>query len=1739
MKTIYFILLLVKISSSLKNRTIFKFLKCFTNTETITLTNHMFPSDEFTLSMWIRADEFYNLSDFQIFSQIDSVGNSIIINSQKSVNYYELTYDVTVLGNINYGTGLNEIDIDSKTDFYLSWKHLTISYKKIDAISAHSYVYMDILGYKLLNFIFDFNDLDFLLCKNVENPGLLYYADIMIFDTYFSTELDFQSLIFYPYLEIGVFNLLSKDNKNRLFYKNLKSSHISPKLKILKKNPGALAENDVEKFSYQLNFEKKFFEFEIKYYSLINNSYVITTKILLIRPENTVENYCLYSRISSTTNPLENTFTSGKLGFFLKIDNQNLTLNLKLNNIIELTLSDTFYTTTELLISMYISKGINFLLSPNYTSNISNVKIAYNDSFVKYEINKNLDLSIFNYEDKHIFGYSDNLLNNYSNLFFLEYLVRVGQQWNMDAEVFDSLNNDCVVSNFPQFSTKLLNDPDITTELVTVNEGNINSSWCGLVDSPNCDLLGANELQISCFSKHLLYNNDNYHTCQDTFLTENIYYCDPSSLNVINIDFIGNTISTSALNNINTNLFINGIDLGNEFSVIISLDISSQGINFKFQKSFLSLIDKFLTIEFFQYFFINFPQSTFTYKLYWEYVQTSDYIELDLYDICIQNVLFYKESNFISNCVGTCGLEFYKDELDICVKCEDNCLECENSTCLSCGIGYYLYHNICVLTNATCIDLFQNCNQCDLIDIFKCVGCETNYHFIISKDSCGLNCLLSIPNCNFCKVGIEDECDICNNLYSIENGLCVLNCFSDPNAATCDSIDVSTIESCAFGYNVNLISNTCDVSPICYYSDLNCLACDTIDVSKCILCQPGFSLVNFFCEKNCILNENIIECCKKDITLIKICQEDYSVDFINNECVLVCPDNCKECIKRGFEIICIQCNDSFFLNGINCIPDYCISDFCINCETDYTLECEKCLNCDDKEIFFCENILHSCDTCIRTKQEYQCMKCNEGFYLSNNCLETETIIFNNNTITTTGSEVIEKNCLESYNLINGVCDKESNNCDIGCYRCFEVSLICLECNNELKYEKESNKCLGNPTKINILDEPLIKYFDFSNYECNEHFNNITYIKEINETFYQTNFDYEVKKNTEIQNYIVNCRENREECGDLVDEIEIKDFEGCDKVNKIINEVIYNEYTNITYMVSDNYCSNNKEEYFCYDKEINCLNENCTDYKKSKICHKHKNIEICQEKYSNVRYENLKFLEIFNYFEYCQINKRYYMEWRKECRQECEFKLEKKIKKNIINSLQNSKVIFDFNNLKASIPYYINIKYKDRGEKVEIKINEKYKNATFYIQPKHIGKASNCSLHDPIEMNIINDKFFKINPFVLDIVKNFDAVISISIFVLNLIFPQFLTMEIIELLQFNEFFLYLYFLDLDGGSFFNFFSSTFAQKPDNDLFLIKENEYFEYQVFMNKFEKLVISSVINYSLFIFIAVIIFFRAAYHFASPKINKIIRKMTKTSKSEYDKLVGIKRKLLQIKVFLLTVNYKNHIHKFYTVIWDMNLLKIPAYLIIFTWKIKFFFFPINLVTIFYFIFFIGFFFYNFTIIIEYFQLRSFSMSERILIIKNRNFMDENYYLLFQAVIFRVLMIVQIFFIILFSNHTFFVIFFVIFLRILNFSLNIYFSNKYIKKIVYIKIFSLFVFLTWISLVFVVNLMNLTSLNVFLNTTYIMSNILKVFETIGIVFFIRKLKKLDMESLYAQDKRDKDAKKSKDKKSKLKLTVE
>jgi hypothetical protein len=121
---------------------------------------------------------------------------------------------------------------------------------------------------------------------------------------------------------------------------------------------------------------------------------------------------------------------------------------------------------------------------------------------------------------------------------------------------------------------------------------------------------------------------------------------------------------------------------------------------------------------------------------------------------------------------------------------------------------------------------------------------------------------------------------------------------------------------------------------------------------------------------------------------------------------------------------------------------------------------------------------------------------------------------------------------------------------------------------------------------------------------------------------------------------------------------------------------------------------------------------------------------------------------------------------------------------------------------------------------------------------------------------------------------------------------------------------------------------------------------------------------------------------------------------------------------------------------------------------------------------------------------------------------MEENFYLLTNSVCYRFFIFLQIFIIIFFCDYPTFVLLSILILRISEFCLNIYFSNKNTKKIILIKIFSLTVFFTWILLCIIQNFFQIGFLNILLNCTYIVSNVFKFIEIIIVIFMVRKLSK-------------------------------
>ena len=134
----------------------------------------------------------------------------------------------------------------------------------------------------------------------------------------------------------------------------------------------------------------------------------------------------------------------------------------------------------------------------------------------------------------------------------------------------------------------------------------------------------------------------------------------------------------------------------------------------------------------------------------------------------IANCLSYIDTNK-EFCVE-CDIGYGIKSDNTCMKCPDNCADCNETGCTSCMDGTMHEDYSCNGQGKACSD--SNCIVCDFTD--TCKQCKEG--FSIGKDS---KCSIGIKNC--LKLDENDKCEVCNAGYYItDKNECVI--FEAPTA---------------------------------------------------------------------------------------------------------------------------------------------------------------------------------------------------------------------------------------------------------------------------------------------------------------------------------------------------------------------------------------------------------------------------------------------------------------------------------------------------------------------------------------------------------------------------------------------------------------------------------------------------------------------------------------------------------------------------------------------------------------------------------------------------------------------------------------------------------------------------------------------------------------------------------------------------------------------------------------------
>ena len=684
-------------------------------------------------------------------------------------------------------------------------------------------------------------------------------------------------------------------------------------------------------------------------------------KIQKVKGENF--NFLIYGRASNNLDIKNHrpdkinifiTFTNGTADLF---GLQNYNIIHEVNNINLSTYTVTFINSTHLTSAITIKNKLNITYPYVKDSKLSNIIFKdgiYNNDEQIFET----DYSIFENNDQHFFGIQKNIYEDLGFFTILEYSIHKSYfQIHINNL---TLNNDYFINplldNFLRF-----NEND--TENIVFNSGNETypfNSYCSK-GCAKCDLTNKN--CFYCFNRGILnitsncsYNCDVLTNNYNSYLSE----CESlDNMNLINITFDENKISSTSLNNIKQ-IFDTKNKNGSEFLIIIKQNIDINPENQYFSEiTFTTHINKNLNINSFDTYFNNKPRHN-SFKINWYFyykiINIIDYKDIQLYGKCLDPTKkFFPTSNNRGNCVINCGLGFYNNLNNICIKCFQNCETCDENNCLTCKKTHLLYKGICVSSGFNCLDI-EFCNRCDALDGTLCVECDSNYQIFKQKCLQMSICRNGDINCSICSLD-QIICLACNINYTLYQGTCLenTNCLiKDPNCFSCNLLEKNNCSICLPNYT--LYQGTCLGNINCLIKDPNCFSCNSLEKNNCLTCKENYTVKNGICleNSNCLLND----------------------------------PNCNTCYLDNFKI-CANCNLNYTLQKGICIhKTNCLLNirFCKTCQI---LDQTKCLDCINNYYFFsgtcliqsdCLTLIENCVLCFLNDKTI-CEKCKKGFFL--------------------------------------------------------------------------------------------------------------------------------------------------------------------------------------------------------------------------------------------------------------------------------------------------------------------------------------------------------------------------------------------------------------------------------------------------------------------------------------------------------------------------------------------------------------------------------------------------------------------------------------------------------------------------------------------------------------------------------------------------------------------------------------
>ncbi|KPP76934.1 hypothetical protein Z043_103678, partial [Scleropages formosus] len=289
-------------------------------------------------------------------------------------------------------------------------------------------------------------------------------------------------------------------------------------------------------------------------------------------------------------------------------------------------------------------------------------------------------------------------------------------------------------------------------------------------------------------------------------------------------------------------------------------------------------------------------------------------------------------------CYKNCPEKTYSDEDSMtCNKCDDNCVNCDDSGCYWCEDDFFLSDDRCVQKceegfygdkeSQTCEPCHRDCKTCEGPDFDDCDSCEEDAQLrggecVVAQKSCAENAFL-----NGWFLTLQQRC----------RKTCPEGSFANRTRGHCEDC----LPGCA----------------LCHDGTL-CLRCKT-DTENPLFLQDGQCVTR--CERGYAEEGTCRSCapecasCEGPATHCNSCLEPFLLH--KNECRDICPPAyfpqegqchrcskaCSQCIEGG---LCKECRKNFFLHEDSCAAD-CPVGFYPEVDQRECLQCHKlCDSCD-------------------------------------------------------------------------------------------------------------------------------------------------------------------------------------------------------------------------------------------------------------------------------------------------------------------------------------------------------------------------------------------------------------------------------------------------------------------------------------------------------------------------------------------------------------------------------------------------------------------------------------------------------------------------------------------------------------------------------------------------------------------------------------------------------------------------